>query len=97
VLNAHTKFEADFAAALGANIRGSDDFATDAWASLAGISWHHVEYAEVMHSFRGANDLIAEIRGEGGSSDWYCSSEPGVTDEIAALMAKRGWTPKVVP
>lgn len=96
-LDARSKFEADFSAALGGEIRGNDDLATDAWASLAGISWHHVKYGEVMHSFRGANDLIAQIRGEGDSSDWYCSSEPGVvTDGIKTRMAGRGWTPKVV-
>jgi hypothetical protein len=96
-MNAHSKFEADFTAALGADIRGNDDFATDAWASLANTSWHHEKHGEVMHSFRGANDLIAQIRGEGDSSDWYCSSVPGVvTAEIETLMAECGWTAKVV-
>jgi hypothetical protein len=85
-------FEATLDRALGDRVRADGASGVDLWSALANICWHSPEGETVTYSFRQAGDLVAWVREEGSSEDWYCSGPPGVVDTwIAKAMFDRGW------
>jgi hypothetical protein len=93
-MNMYAKFDDDVRAALGSEIRASDEAASEFWSSLANVGWFHESEPdeEVSYSFRAAGGLIAQIRANGSYLDWYCC---GPTEMIAPwisqAMATKGW------
>ena len=82
--------EAEF----GSDIRSSKEFCVEMWSALANIRWYYKDDKEDEGlTFREAGGVIADIRGEGGYLDWYCSGPYAeVSERISQGMAKHGWT-----
>ena len=94
------RFDDDFRKLFTKKLRENDEFGKELWSALANVSWYHKddpENTEIGYSFRTAGSLIASILCYGDYMDWYCSGPDGVVSEnIAKLMAKRGWHFKVL-
>lgn len=88
-------FEVTVELAFGDLVRADKAVAVELWCALANVSWHHESApGGLLHSFRGAGDLVAALRGDGDYMDWYCSGRDGVvTSRIADGLF--GWTPEV--
>lgn len=86
------RFENDLRDGLGDRIK-DDEVAQQLWSALANVDWYHPEsHEEASYSFRAAGGLIAELRGEGSYTDWYCCGPYAtVSDHIARVLKKRGW------
>ena len=87
-------FEDDLREVFTARMKGSGEFCSEVWSSLANIVWENKDGAEFAASFRYAGGLIADIIGEGDYMDWYCSGDYAVvSQEISSGMLTLGWTP----
>lgn len=88
-------FEDDLETLFKDRIKTSDEFCKSLWSALANVDWINEDGTEFGCTFRHAGAIIAEIRGDGGYMDWYCSGEYAtVSDEIANELKKLGWTYK---
>lgn len=87
-------FETAFREALFSRL-ADRDFAEDAYRCLCNVEWRHEDGSRYSCSWRYAGGLIAELRDHNEDyMDFYCSGQEGsVREDIAELMAARGWTP----
>jgi hypothetical protein len=71
----------------------SDIFATLLYAAMCNTVWRHGATGTLWHcSWRHASAVVAMLRGEGDSMDWYCSMSEGLVDEqVMAELADLGW------
>jgi hypothetical protein len=71
----------------------SDVFSVLLYGALCNTSWRHKSTGATWHcSWRGAGGIVAELRGEGCYTDWYCSSGEGLVDEhVLAEIGALGW------
>jgi hypothetical protein len=77
----------------------SEAYSQNLYAALCNNSF--ARYGEKCeHSWRHAGSIVAEMRGEGGYIDWYCSGLSGaqgfviegeVTEEIKLDLLSLGW------
>jgi len=93
-----------------AKARASDSYAQNIYAALCNILWQRINVMPILReewwscSWRYAGGIVADILGEGGYLDWYCSgimsegeyttgyvSEGEVTEEIQADFRRLGW------
>ncbi|GHE81746.1 hypothetical protein GCM10019059_44510 [Camelimonas fluminis] len=86
-------FEATIDRAVGEEVRADGACGVELWSALAGINWHAADGAVVSYSLRRAAELVAWVREESNSLQWYCSGPTGdVASWISGAMAAEGWT-----
>ena len=99
-VNYDDPFEVSVYFQLGPKMVMNRSFCEDVWSALTNVTWvgdaRH-GHARVGYTFRAAGDVIAAILDDGDYLDWTLGRPGVVSDEIAKLMRKSGWTPEVDP
>ena len=97
-------------------VQGSETYAQNLYAAMCNNLfqpnqvWPRLRDEYWSCTWRSAGAIIAELRGQGGYMDWYCSgisgddnvpnnyvSESTVTDEIRKDLFALGWTVEPYP
>jgi hypothetical protein len=95
-------------------VRASEDYAQHVYAAICGQDWKKLEVMTILKnetwgcSLRSAGGIVADLRGSGDYTDWYCSGravdyegnlnssfvpEGTVTDEVRDDLYQLGWIP----
>lgn len=85
-------FEAQLDAALGESVRADGSCALDLWSALTNVVWHGPTGEVVRYSSREAGEVVAWVREEGDTINWFCGDPSGqVANWISDAMAGSGW------
>ncbi len=89
---ARKAFKAQLDAALGERIRADGTCACDLSPALTDVAWHGPAGEVVRYSSREAGEIVAWVREEGDTINWFCGEFPGqVADWISDARAGSGW------